>query len=156
LKNRTVLIVLLAFSVGTLYAVASATPMVQAQGGVVYGVVYWTDMYGDMRPMAWGVQVTADDGANPTVLAYTTNGTYAMWLPEGTYEVTASAPPGFFPQTYSNIIVSPGSSTPLDFTLEATGEPVPELPPWAQPLILLSAMMVVVLAVRRYRIRPRH
>jgi len=116
--------------------------------------VYWIDMYGDAYPMAWA-QITANDGANPPIVAYTTDGTYAMWLPEGTYDLTASSPPGFFPDTRSGIVISPGSSTGLDFTLKPTGEPIPELPPWAQPLILLGAIMVTALAVRRYRIRPR-
>jgi len=154
LKHKTALIVLLALSAGVLSAVVSMTPTVQAQSGSVHGMVYWIDMYGDAHPMAWA-QVTASDGVNSPVIAYTTDGSYTMWLPEGTYDITASSEPGFFPETITGFVVSPGSATGLDFILKPTGKPIPELPPWAQPLILLCAMMITVLAVRRYRVRPR-
>jgi len=146
------LIVVLALLAGVLSIAASSTPAVHAQSGSVQGTVYWIDMYGNLQAMPWA-EITADDGAHPTVVTHTTDGTYVMWLPEGTYDITASSPPGFFPETVSSVVVSPGTSTGLDFTLKPTGEPIPELPPWAQPLMLLGAITITVLAVRRYRRR---
>ena len=104
--------------------------------------------------MAWA-QVTADDGNSPPIVAYTTDGSYLMWLPTGTYNITALSEPGFFPDSVANVVVSPGSSTSIDFTLEPTGEPIPELPPWAQPLILLCVISITAITVRRYRKRTQ-
>ena len=130
------------------------TPAVHAMNGSVYGGVYWVDQYGNMRLMSWA-QVTAENGESRTT-ASTTNGSYVLFLTPGTYTITAeSGNPAFFPDSADNIAVSPGSSTSLDFTLQPTGKPVPELPPWAQPLILLSAIVVTVVCVRRYRPRPQ-
>lgn len=118
------------------------------------GMVLWTDQYGNARPMAWA-QVTADDGVSPPVIAYTTNGTYMMWLPAATYDITASSEPGFFPETKTGIVVSPGSSTGIDFTLKPTGQPIPELPPWSQPLIVVCAVAVTIAALRRHKTRTQ-
>jgi hypothetical protein len=106
-----------------------------------------------MRPMAWA-QVTADDG-NSQLTVPTTDGSYLMWLPTGTYNITALSEPGFLPDSVANVVVSPGSSTSIDFTLEPTGEPIPELPPWAQPLILLCVISITAITVRRYRKRTQ-
>ncbi len=154
LKHKIMLILLLAVSAGILSVMTSGIPTGHAAGGSVYGVVLWTDQYGNVRPMAWA-QVTADDGAQPPVTAYTTNGSYGMWLPEGMYDITASSSPGFYPATVSGVVVSSGSSTALDFTLQPTGEPIPELPPWAQPLILLCAIVITAVTVRRHKNRSR-
>jgi len=154
LKTKTIIVLVLAVFAGVLSTVAFATPEAHAMAGSVSGGVYWVDQYGNMRPMSWA-QVTADDGASPTVVASTTEGSYVLWLAPGTYNITASSDAGFYPDSADNVVVSPGSSTSIDFTLQPTGEPVPELPPWAQPLILLSAMAITVVSVRRYRARPR-
>ena len=120
------------------------------------GAVYWIDQYGDARPMAWA-QVTADDGASPSLVAYTTtDGSYMMWLPQGTYNITASSGPGFYPESAPSVVVSPGSSTSIDFTLKPTGRPIPELLPWAQPIIVLATLMITAVAVRRHKTRTRN
>jgi len=155
LKTKTMVVLLaLAVLVGSLSGAVLTTPAVHAMNGSVYGGVYWVDQYGNMRLMSWA-QVTADNGESRTT-ASTTNGSYVLFLTPGTYTITAeSGNPAFFPDSADNIAVSPGSSTSLDFTLQPTGKPVPELPPWAQPLILLSAIVVTVVCVRRYRPRPQ-
>lgn len=154
MKRKTLLLALLALSAGVLSVLISTTHVVGAVAGSVQGGVYWIDQYGNMRPMAWA-QVTADDGNSPPIVAYTTDGSYMMWLPTGTYNITALSEPGFFPDSVANVVVSPGSSTSIDFTLEPTGEPIPELPPWAQPLILLLAISITAITVRRHRRRTQ-
>jgi len=154
LKYKTPLMVVLALAVGSLSVVVCATPVVQGGSGSVRGVVLWIDQYGTAHNMAWA-QVTADDGVSPPVVAYTTDGAYVLWLPAGTYDITAASDPGFFPETVTGVVVSPGSSTSIDFTLEPTGEPIPELPPWSQALVAVCAVTVTILAVRRHRTRAR-
>jgi len=154
LKYRTPLMVLLALLAGVLSVALSMTPMVQAGGGSVGGVVLWIDQYGNAHNMAWA-QVTADDGVSAPVVTYTTDGTYMMWLPAGTYDITAASDPGFFPDTATGVVVSPGSSTSIDFTLEPTGQPIPEVPPWSQALVAVCAVTVTIVAARRHRTRTR-
>jgi len=154
LKCKMPLMVLLALVAGILSAVVGATPMVRAESGSVQGVVLWIDQYGNAHNMAWA-EVTADDGVLPPVVAYTTDGAYTMWLPAGTYDITAASEPGFFPETVTGVVVSPGSSTSIDFTLEPTGEPIPELPPWSQALVAVCAVTVTIVVVRRHKTRTK-
>ena len=156
LKRKTFLLALLvALSVGVLSLVVSTTHVAAAEGGYVEGAVYWIDQYDNMRPMEWA-QVTADNGESPPIVAYTTNGSYVMWLPPGTYNITASSGPGFYPESAPSVVVSPGSSTSIDFTLKPTGKPIPELLPWAQPIIVLATLMITAVAVRRQKTRTRN
>ncbi len=152
LKYKRALILVLVLLAGVLSALVWATPAARASGGSVKGMVLWIDQYGNARPMAWA-QVTAEGGASEPIVAYTTDGTYMMWLPAGTYDITASSSPGFYPDTQSGVVVSPGSSASIDFTLKPTGQPIPELPPWSQPLVVLCTLMITAIAVRRRRIR---
>jgi len=152
LKTKTMIVLVLAVFAGFLSAVALSTPVGHAMAGSLYGTVYWVDQYGNMHPMSWA-EITAE--GETTMTATTTDGSYAMWLPAGTYTVTASSGPAFYPDSAENVVISPGSSTSIDFTLQPTGEPIPELPPWAQPLILLTALSITVITVRRYRRRTQ-
>jgi hypothetical protein len=157
LKRRLLLLVILALSAGLLFVlVSTTTPVARAEGGSVDGMVYYYDQYGDMHPMAWA-QVTASGGGSPSVIAYTTDGSYSMWLPAGTYTVTASGPSGpsgpvFFPDSAS-VVVSDGGSTSVDFYLKPTGNPIPEFPPWTEPMIILGMLMITAVAVRRQKNR---
>jgi hypothetical protein len=108
------------------------------------------DQYGDLHPLPWA-QVTADDGVSAPQVAYTTDGSYQLWLAPGTYDITASSDPGFYPKSISNVVVSPGSSTSLSFTLEATGKPIPEFTSWVQPVMVLAALLITAVAVRRHK-----
>jgi hypothetical protein len=149
----TVLLAILVFSAGVLCVLVSMTPAVQAQAGYLHGGVYWTDQYGNMHPMSWA-QVVAE-GSESTTVANAINGSYEMWLPAGTYTVTASSDPGFYPQS-ANVVVSPGSSASQDFYLKPTGKPIPELPPWTPPFIILATLMITAIAVRRQKTSTRN
>jgi hypothetical protein len=150
LKTKSIVVLVLAVLAGLLSGAVLTTPNVHAMNGSVSGGVYWADQYGNLHPMSWA-QVTADNGES----ASTTDGSYVLFLPPGTYTITAEAGPAYVPDSANNVVISSGSSTSIDFTLQPTGKPVPELPPWAQPLILLSAIVVTVVALRRYRPRPQ-
>ena len=140
--------------VGVLITVAWSTPTARPlDGGSVGGVVYWIDQYGNARLMPWA-QITASDGASQ-VTTYTTDGSYAMWLLPGIYDITASSPPGFYSDTKSGIVVSQGSSIGLDFELQQTGQPIPELPSWSQPLVVMSTLTITAIAARRYKTRAK-
>ena len=71
---------LLAMLAGLLSGAYSRAP-VHATNGSVHGEVYWVDQYNDMHPMAWA-KVSADDGVS-SITAYTTDGSYSMWLLPG-------------------------------------------------------------------------
>jgi hypothetical protein len=157
LKRTTLMLAILALSAGLLSVLACTTPVVaQAGGGSVGGIVYWIDQYGDAHPMSWA-QITASGAGSYSTS--TTDGSYWLWLPAGTYTITASGPVGpagpvFFPQSAS-VVVSDGSSTSYDFYLKPTGNPIPEFPPWTEPIIILGALMITVVAVRRQKSRIR-
>lgn len=157
LNQRSILVVILAVSAALLSVLATTvvqTAQAQVAGGAVHGDVLWIDMYGDAHAMPWA-QVTATSATEQPVVTYTTDGTFGMWLFVGTWDITASSSPGFIPQTISGVVVTSGSSTSLEFTLEPSGRPIPELPPWVQPLVLVLAVMVTAIAVRRYKPRTR-
>jgi hypothetical protein len=103
--------------------------------------------------MSWA-QITASDGATE-VTTYTTDGSYVMWLLPGTYDITASSSPGFYSDTKSGIVVSQGSSIGLDFELQQTGQPIPELPSWSQPLVVMSTLTITAIAARRHKARAK-
>jgi hypothetical protein len=157
LKYRTLLLAILALSAGLLFVLVSTTPVARAQGGNVDGMVYYYDQYGDAHPMSWA-QITASGAGSYSTS--TTNGSYSLWLPAGTYTITASGPigpagPVFFSQSF-NVVVSDGGSTSVDFYLKPTGNPVPEFPLWMGPIIILGTLMITVVALRRQNSRTRN
>jgi hypothetical protein len=153
LKTKIMVVLILTVLAGLLSGLVLTAPNAYAMDGSLHGAVYWADQYGNLHLMSWA-QISADNGES-VVTTSTTSGSYALYLPPGTYTITAEAGPAFLPESANNILISSGSSTSLDFTLQPSGKPVPEVPPWAQPLILLSAIVVAVVALRRYRPRPQ-
>jgi hypothetical protein len=159
LKCKTLLLAFLALSGGLLFALVSTTPVARAEGGSVDGMVYYYDQWNDMHPMAWA-QVTAYGAGSPPIIAYTTDGSYSMWLPAGTYTITASGPSGpsgpvFFPDSH-DVVVSDGGSTSVDFYLKPTGNPIPEFPQWTELIIIFGALMITAVAVRGQKNRIRN
>jgi hypothetical protein len=152
MKTKAMVVLVLAVLASLLSAAVLTTPNVHAINGAVSGGVYWADQYGNLHLMSFA-QITATDESGSITTASTTDGSYVIYLTPGIYTITAESGPAFFPDSANGVVVSPGSSTSIDFTLQPTGKPVPELPPWAQPLILLSAIVVTVVALRRYRPR---
>jgi len=146
--RRALVIVLLVLSV-----VASASLILPSYGAmsVIRGTIYWYDQYGNLHLFSW-VQVTAtsvDGGV--TVTSSTTDGTYILYVAPGTYNVTASSDPAFIPQT-KMVTVSPGGvAGGVDFQLEPSGKPIPELPAPLVPVLLLVTMLAATMMLRPRR-----
>jgi len=115
---------------------------------VIKGTVYWFDQYGNLRPLAWAQVGAVGEFGDPRVATATTDGTYIMWLPAGTYNVTASLDPGYIPQSYM-VTVPDGGVAAVDFQLEQSGVPIPEYPPWLQPVLLVAVTLATLIVVRR-------
>ena len=136
-----------------LSVVASASLILPSYGAmsVIRGTIYWYDQYGDLHPFSW-VQVTATsmDG-EVTVASSTTDGTYILYVASGTYNVTASSDPGYIPQS-KTVYVSPGGvAAGVDFQLESSGKPIPELPAPLVPVLLLVTMLAATMMLRSRR-----
>jgi hypothetical protein len=132
---------------------ASAQPA-QVGGGAIYGWVYGFTWDDQLVPLEW-VPVTAINLNASTFPAFVVstgvNGTFGMYVPSGTYNVTVS-PPGY--KGYSRTIsVYEGSSSQASFYLEQSHVPVPEFPTEAISIILVMAVAVTLL--RRPRSRQR-
>lgn len=144
-RAEAALLTLLALSVFTFLGVPSHASSVS----VIRGTIYWFDQYGNLHPFSW-VQVTATSAdGNVTVTSSTVDGTYVLYVPSGTYEVTASPNQAFISQS-KTVTVSPGGvARGVDFQLEPSGKPVPEYPSVAQPVLLLVATLAVAVFLRR-------
>lgn len=102
-------------------------------------------MYDELVPLLW-VSVTATS-ADYNFVAYTgANGTYEMFLPAGTYNLSVSAP-GYKPYSGS-ISVSDGSSSAINVYLEQSGVPVPEFPAQAVSIVVVAALAAALLSKR--------
>jgi hypothetical protein len=113
------------------------------------GTVYWYDQYGNLHPFSW-VQVKAVGvGGAVTVTSSTVDGAYMLWVPAGTYNVTASSEPGFIPQSKMVIVTDGSVAGGVDFQLEASGNPVPEYPESLLPIVLLATTAAAVVIIRR-------
>ena len=126
---------------------APATSALSPQsGGLIFGWVYgftWDDR---LVPLEW-VQVTATNPSYPPFTVSTgANGTFEMFVPIGTYNVTVS-PPGY--KAYSSMVsVSDGSSSAASFYLEQSHVPIPEFPTQGVALIITIALASMLLTAR--------
>ena len=119
-----------------------------ASMAVIRGTVYWYDMYGNLRPLPWA-QVVAEGGSGqPLTVSTTTDGNYIIWVAPGTYNLSVSVDPAYVPESKS-VTVSDGGVATADFELQPSGQPVPEYPSAAQPIILLIAALVAAVLIRR-------
>lgn len=84
----------------------------------IYGAVYWRDQYGNLHLISWA-QVTADSETGITAVTASTNGSYALWLTPGAYQVTAESGPAFWPQS-KTATVPPVGRVRVDFELQPT------------------------------------
>jgi hypothetical protein len=137
---------------GTRLVGAQPQPQQQygAGGGLITGSVYGFDMYNELRPIAWA-PVHANNGRY-TFTAYTGGGGYyAMYVPQGTYNVTVVTP-GYVP--YSSVVaVSPGSASTINFYLEESHVPVPEFPSGMISVTAVLALAAALVAVKRAKRR---
>jgi hypothetical protein len=113
-------------------------------GGYIFGHVYGFDMWDELVPLEW-VTVTAANQNYQFQASTGANGTFEMFVPIGTYNLTVDAP-GY--KTYSlNVSVSDGSSSAATFYFEQSHVPIPEFP--TQALTLIVAMVLAVTLLSR-------
>jgi hypothetical protein len=131
------------------------------------GTVRWFDMFGNLRALPWA-QISASLGpASDQIPAYSAGyglvgdsasaGSYIMWLPAGTHDIsiTTSEAPGVWSSSAptSNVeytvLVSDGWVGGGDSQLSGSGTPVPELPSFVAPLSLFAALAASVWLLRK-------
>jgi len=101
----------------------------------VFGQVTGYNMFGDVIPISWA-SVSA---YGPILMATSSlDGFYEMWLENGTYMLAASLV-GYETQA-TEVRVSMGSETSLNFNLKPSGAPIPELS--ATEPTLLAALII--------------
>ncbi|WP_455286164.1 carboxypeptidase-like regulatory domain-containing protein [[Eubacterium] cellulosolvens] len=110
------------------------------------GVVYWIDMYGNLRTLPWAQVI---DRSPDGIWTSSATGRYRLWLSEGSHEIfvtTIGEEQLWQPVSFEIMIPGPGVHTFRDVTLTTASTAVPEftgltgaaLVPMAAPLILLS------------------
>jgi hypothetical protein len=124
-----------------------SAPQASAQmlggGGYIFGHVYGFDMWDELVPLEW-VTVTATNQNYQFQVSTGANGTFEMFVPVGTYNLTVDAP-GY--KTYNlNVSVSDGSSSAATFYLEQSHVPIPEFSTQAFALIVAMALAVTLLS----------
>jgi hypothetical protein len=121
----------------------AATGQAMGGGGYIFGHVYGFDMWDELVPLEW-VTVTATNPSYQFEVSTGANGTFEMFVPSGTYNLTVDAP-GY--KTYSlSVSVSEGSSSAATFYFEQSHVPIPEFPTQALPLIVAIALAVMLLS----------
>ena len=123
-------------------------PLYGAGGGMITGSVYGFNMFNQLEPIAWA-SVYANSGQTRFVAYTSGSGYYAMYVPQGLYNVTV-VEPGFVPYS-SAVAVSPGSASTINFYLEQSHIPVPEFPSGAVLAVTVLALAAVLVAAKRTR-----
>jgi hypothetical protein len=119
-------------------------------GGYLHGSVYGFDMYDKLVPLEW-VKVIATSADYQFAVSTGANGTYGMYLPSGTYNLTVSAP-GYKPYS-SSVAVADGSSSTINVYLEQSGVPVPEFPAQAIFMVMIVAVAAALLTKKATKLK---
>ena len=118
----------------------------------IRGTVYWYDMYGNLRRLPWALVTATSVGGGIAATSSTTDGTYALCVPPGTYNVIASSDPGFTPQSKMVTFSLGAMVTGIDFRLQPSGEPIPEYPAPFISALLIIAIIAAAIMIRRRRL----
>jgi hypothetical protein len=114
----------------------------------VYGSIHGLDIYEDLIPLSWA-NVTA---YGPVLMATSSmDGYYELWLVNGAYMLATSSL-GYETQG-SEIQVSTGWETPVDFNLKPPGGTVPELS--AAVLTLPAVLIMICVSLHTESSEPR-
>jgi len=104
--------------------------------------VRWLNVFGELYPLSWA-QILA---AGPTsAVAYSLDGDFDLWLPNGTYTISVGIPRyQVYQQQSVTITVTDGSETSLGFNLNETGIPIPEFSrtQFATIVIILASLLL--------------
>ena len=116
--------------------------------GLVEGIAYTANWMGEYRTTSW-MRVEADSDGDIRSVAYTRDGHYEMYLPEGKYRmkvwlpITAEPYIGYVGRTLT-LSVTPGGTSRIDFYLAESGIPIPEYPHAMKALVLALAILLCV------------
>jgi hypothetical protein len=119
-------------------------------GGLIYGHVYGYDMDGRLIPLSWA-KITVMREGEVVVVGYSSDGYYEVITPGGDLTITVEHP-GYVNQTL-DVYVSPSSATALNFNLERSGEPIPEYPAEAYPLIITLTLAGLLMLMKKKGMR---
>ena len=113
--------------------------------GHVYGQVTGYNMFGEVIPISWATV----SGYGPMLVATSSlDGFYEMWLENGTYMLAASLV-GYETQA-TEVRVSMGSETQIDFVLKPSGAPIPELSATEPTLLAVLIMAYALLLGKKH------
>ncbi|HKM75160.1 MAG TPA: carboxypeptidase-like regulatory domain-containing protein [Candidatus Bathyarchaeia archaeon] len=130
---------------GLAFACSQPTQSYYGGGGYLSGQVLGFDYLNYLTPVAWA-RVTATNGLYSLSTSTGGDGYYGMFLLAGTYNVTVTEP-GFLTHTIS-VAVSDGSSSSINFYLNESQIPVPELQPQMISIALAIALAATLLTKR--------
>jgi hypothetical protein len=127
-------------------SISLAPPSCEGIISNIHGMVYWYDMYGNLRRLPWALVTATSVGGGIAATSSTTDGTYAFCVPPGIYNVTASSDPGFIPQS-KIVTFSPGSIVAgVGFELQPSGVPIPEYPaPFISALLIITMLAATIM-----------
>jgi len=114
--------------------------------------IRWLNVFGELYPLSWA-QILA---AGPiSALAYSMDGDFDLWLPNGTYTISVGIPlyQVYEPQSLT-ITVTDGSETSLGFNLVETGIPIPEFS--TAQFVMIVMILTSLLFFRRLKKRHRN
>jgi len=112
--------------------------------------IRWFNVFGELYPLSWA-QILA---TGPTsAVAYSTDGDFDLWLPNGTYTISVGVPLYHVYQPQSvTIAITDGSETSLGFNLIETGIPIPEF----STTQFATLVMILVSLLFSRRLKKRH
>jgi hypothetical protein len=116
------------------------------------GIVYWTDMYGDLRTLPWAQVIERSPGDTWTS---TTTGAFKLWLSPSSHDLyvsTIGEEQLWERFEFSIVLARTGVHTNRDIVLVASGTRTPEFttPTWAA-VILLTLLLVLIRSNKRRR-----
>ncbi len=120
-------------------------------GGMISGTVLGFNMYDQLEPVVWATVYAI---GQHTFVAYSSSGGfYQMFVPVGVYNVTVTQP-GYV-TTSNRVVVSDGSATSINFTLEQSHLPVPEFQPNVTFIVMVLTLAGALFIRRRSTKRSR-
>lgn len=119
-------------------------------GGRIQGQVFGFTTFSDQLVPLEFASVSAWIGGSKVEEVWTYNGGhYEMFLPSGEYLLVIDYP-AYVPQSMP-VSIGEGSSFSLDFYLQYSGKPIPEISDYALPLITAIGLVISLLLLRRAR-----
>jgi len=115
------------------------------------GIVYWTDMYGDLRTLPWAQVIERSPGDTWTS---TTTGAFKLWLSPGSHDLyvsTIGEEQLWETFEFSIVLARTGVHTTRDIILVTSGAPTPEFSVTAWTMIIPLAFLLVLVRKERRR-----